>query len=296
MRLVPAGPSRRNIRPAAFGCSLALLLAAFGPAAAQGPAALPPPQPGKGWIMEVYAEGLPAVDNLALGREGVLYATLERRRPDGRVVRIQQKGRRLTTVLDGLDRPDGLLVADRWLYVAEEVPQGRVIEIDLTSLATRTLAILPKPEGLGLLPDGGLVVSEDRLGGRILRVPRRDGAVEVLTGGLDRPEGLTVARDGTIYFAETGTGRVLRLREGFAVETVVDGLDEPDQVKLAPDGALWISEDARPGRLLRFADGRLETVLSGLQAPQGIAFLPDGTVLVAEQGRARILAVRRTSK
>lgn len=269
----------------------AALLLAAGLGTAPPPAgAEQPPQPGKHWQWQVYAEDLPAVDNLAIGPDGSLYATLEHGGGNGQVVRLHD-GRQVT-VLGGLNRPDGLLIAGRRLYVTEEVPEGRVIELDLASGRHRTLARLHKPEGLGMLPGGELVVSEDQVSGRLVRL-RRDGTAETLTGGLNRPEGLAVAADGAIYVAETGTGRVLCFRNGL-VETLVVDLDEPDQVKLAPDGALWITEDARPGRLLRFKAGMLETVLSGLQVPQGIAFRQDGTVLVAEQGRGRILALRHT--
>jgi sugar lactone lactonase YvrE len=111
-----------------------------------------------------------------------------------------------------------------------------------------------------------------------------------MMGGLNRPEGIAVAKDGTIYVAETATGRVLAYKSG-DVRTVVNDLEEPDQVELAPDGALWITEDTKSGRLMRYKDGSLAVVLSGLRNPQGIAFLNHGTVLVAEQGRGRILAV-----
>jgi sugar lactone lactonase YvrE len=52
----------------------------------------------------------------------------------------------------------------------------------------------------------------------------------------------------------------------------VTGLDHPDQVEVAPDGSVWVTEDATPGRLLRYADGELTVIAQGLWAPQGIAF------------------------
>ena len=120
----------------------------------------------------------------------------------------------------------------------------------------------------------------------------RTAPAETIIAGLNRPEGIAVAKDGTIYVAETGTGRVLAYKNG-VLNTLVDDLDEPDQVEIAPDGALWIAEDAKPGRLLRFKDGILETVMSGLLAPQGMAFGAKGMVYVAEQGRHRILLLQR---
>jgi len=129
--------------------------------------------------------------------------------------------------------------------------------------------------------------------GRLLRVRRYgDRAVEVLLGGLNRPEGLVLSQDGEVIFAEAGTGRVLAFKNG-KLSVVLHDLDEPDQIEIAPDGALWITEDVSNGRLLRFKDGALETVLSGLHSPQGIAFGADGVIWLAEQGRQRILLIRR---
>jgi glucose/arabinose dehydrogenase len=120
----------------------------------------------------------------------------------------------------------------------------------------------------------------------------RDGrkAVEVIVGGLSRPEGVALRPDGTVIFAETETGRVLSYKDG-EVNVVVDDLDDPDQVEIAPDGSLWITEDVGDGRLLRLKDGTLDTVLSGLRSPQGMAFGADGTVWLAERGRQRILVI-----
>jgi sugar lactone lactonase YvrE len=273
--------------------SLVLLAAGWfhhGGAHASGAAEpAPSPQPGKGWRYQVYAQDLPGVDNLAFGPDGALYATLELDNGQGKVVRILDG--QATTVLEGLNRPDGLFVHGQLLYITEEVPYGRVLELDLSTGRLRTLAELYKPEGIGMLPDGDLVVSEDRVNGRLVRL-RRGGGIEVVIGRLNRPEGLAVAKDGAIYFAETGTGRVLAYRNG-ELETVLNDLDEPDQVRFAPDGALWITEDARPGRLLRRKNGALEVVMTGLHLPQGIAFTGNGAVLVAEQGQRRILLIER---
>ena len=193
--------------------------------------------------------------------------------------------------LAGLDRPDGLLLRDGALFVTEEVPNGKVLEYDLTTGKMRTLATLSKPEGIDMFPNGDLLVSEDISGGRLLRVPRDAGKpLEVILDDLRRPEGVLIQPDGAVVFAETGSGSVLSCHQG-EVNVVVDDLSEPDQVELAPDGSLWITEDVKNGRMLRLKDGVLETVLSELRYPQGMAFGADGSVWLAEQGRQRILII-----
>ncbi|OGI49491.1 MAG: hypothetical protein A3E57_06000 [Candidatus Muproteobacteria bacterium RIFCSPHIGHO2_12_FULL_60_33] len=242
-----------------------------------------------GWKFRVAAQNLPQIDNLAMADDGSLYATQELPFGAGKVIRLDRG--KITTVVSGLSRPDGLLLHGKWLFIAEEIFNGRLLEYDLSSKKLRTLAVLNHPEGIDMFPDGDLVVSEDVMEGRLLRV-RRDGQnlTEVILDDLKRPEGLIVMPDGAIVFAETATGRVLSYRNG-EVNVVVDDLADPDQVEWAPDGALWITEDVDSGRLLRFKNGTIETVLSGLRSPQGMAFGTKGAVWLAERGRQRILVI-----
>lgn len=278
--------ARRRVRAAAAW----LLPFAWFAAHAGSPETVPAVQPGKGWRYSVHQTDLTEVDNLAYAPDGALYATLELARGEGRLVRVH-KGR-VDTLASGLNRPDGLLLRGKQLYVTEEVAEGRVLRFDLAGGGEpQVLATLHNPEGIDRLRNGNLVVGEDSVNGRLVQL-HKNGTVETIIAGLNRPEGIAVAKNGTIYIAETGTGRLLAYKNGL-LNTVVDDLDEPDQVELAPDGALWISEDAKPGRLLRFKDGTLETVMSGLLAPQGIAFGADGAVYLAEQGRHRILLIQR---
>lgn len=217
------------------------------------------PRAAAGWTYAIVVEDVPAVDNLAFDGEGALYATLERAR-EGRLVRLDVG--RPHTVLGDLDRADGLSIRGTRAYVTEEVMNGRVLEVVLPTGRVRTLARLRAPEGLAVLANGDLLVTEDRADGRLVRI-RRNGAIETVIASLVRPEGIALGSDETTYIAETGTGRILQYRNR-ELGVVLEGLTEPDQLAVAPDGALWITEDARPGRLLRFLDGRLDTVVFGL--------------------------------
>ena len=245
--------------------------------------------PAQGWRFSVFAQDIMKVDNLALGADGLVYATLELSAGKGKVVRLRNTGSEV--VVDGLDTPDGLFARDKFLYAVEEVNHGRVLEIDTATGKHRTLARLYRPEGIGILPNGDLALSEDSANGRLVRLSS-DGQIETILGGLNRPEGLCVGKDGTIFFAETGTGRVQAFKDGNVRNLAVD-LDYPDQVRLPPHGAPWITEDSPRGRLMRLKDGGLHVILSGLYLPQGMLFLPNGTLLLAEQGRGRILVVTR---
>jgi sugar lactone lactonase YvrE len=241
------------------------------------------------WDFTILYSNLPSVDNIAVAPNGDLFVSLESR---GRVLRLS--GTRKQTVAENLRRADGLLLTATHLFVTEEARHGRVLKIDLNDGSIETLLRLKKPEGIDQTPEGNLLVTEDARRGRVLRLTPDGRIIDALAVGLNRPEGIAVAPDGTAYVAETGAGRVVAITQT-TKQVLVSGLNKPDQVAVAPDGSVWITEDAKPGRLLRYKDGQLTTVLEGLQAPQGIAFRND-EIIVAEQGRERILSVRRRAR
>ncbi|MEK7207266.1 MAG: hypothetical protein AAB134_05220 [Pseudomonadota bacterium] len=120
-----------------------------------------------GWQYRVAATGLPGIDNLVLDEDGMLYATQELPNGAGKVIRLERGTKKI--VVSGLNRADGLLLSGKFLYITEEVNDGRVIEFDLTTKKQRVLATLNHPEGVELLPDGDLVVAEDHMNGHPLR-------------------------------------------------------------------------------------------------------------------------------
>jgi sugar lactone lactonase YvrE len=285
---VPGSPQKRPRSPLVrhyLGFLGSLLIC--GSAHAGGPAKQTPVVPGPGWRFEVIQPKLPGVDSLAVGVDGSIYATRERGAGRGQVVRIR-KGR-AEPLLNGLNFPDGLRLHGNLMYVTEETADGRVLEFDLVTRRRREIARLYYPEGIAILPGGDLAVAEDNVNGRIVHL-NAHGVVDVVTTGLNRPEGLVAGADGTLFFCETATGRVIAWRDG-DMKVLLDDLEDPDQIALGPDGALWITEDARPGRLLRYQDGKAEVILSGLWAPQGIAPTGPRSALIAEKGRGRILLV-----
>lgn len=239
----------------------------------------------EGLRWRVFQAGLPRVDNLALSPTGELFATLELAHKQGKLVSIHNG--HVVTLLEGLDRPDGLALAGGKLYVTEEVRQGRVLQYDLATGKSATLVYLDNPEGIVVLPDGSLLITEDTRDGRLMRLsPERK--LTVVARDLARPEGLRRGADGTVYIAETGSGRVLAYQNK-KFRTVADHLNEPDQLAIDQNGDIWIAEDADPGRILRVRHGKPEVMIRGLVLPQGMVFDRQGRLYVAEQGKNRIL-------
>lgn len=241
----------------------------------------------KGLRWQIFQAGLSQVDNLALSPKGKLFATLELNHGKGKLISIYDG--KVTVLLHGLYRPDGLVLSRGKLYITEEIKQGRVLSYNLVTQKSRTLVRLDKPEGIAVLPDGSLLITEDKRDGRLLRLSLARQLTE-LVGGLSRPEGIRLGADGTVYIAETSSGRVLAYKDG-KINIVADKLNEPDQLATDKNGVLWIAEDANPGRILRVRNGKTETMISGLASPQGMVFDSRGRLYVAEQGRNRILLI-----
>lgn len=125
---------------------------------------------------------------------------------------------------------------------------------------------------------------------------------------FDRPEGLALAPDGTLYIVETLSGRVRKISPDGAVTTVLDTKRPDSVVKLphrfavGPEGGLYLT-DAGNNRVVRInAEGDVVAVVgTGEQGdrdgpaeeaqfdfPIGIAVAKDGTVYVADSGNSKV--------
>ncbi|MCV7280698.1 SMP-30/gluconolactonase/LRE family protein [Mycolicibacterium flavescens] len=108
----------------------------------------------------------------------------------GRVVSV---GDTTDTVVDGLQRPQGLAVADGTLYIVDAGAK-EVLAVDLATGARTTIA-----SGLPVGPPPGVQ-------------PKPLKGMPPFSGPQGPFAGITVGRDGTLYVAADGEGSVLALR------------------------------------------------------------------------------------
>jgi hypothetical protein len=187
------------------------------------------------------------------------------------------------------------------------------------------------PAGIAAAPDGSLYVSDSR-NHRLRRVApdmtvttvAGSGPADCQPGGfadgpaeqarLFNPSGLAVAKDGTVYFADSGNHRIRKLQNG-TVTTVAGSQTPKDDLgyeqggcldgpaasaqfrfpaALAVDdsGAIWVA-DLGNGKLRRIANGAVTTVAApiGLKQPTGLALGAGGTLLVADPSASGLLTV-----
>ncbi|HPT49062.1 MAG TPA: hypothetical protein PKZ22_02525 [Accumulibacter sp.] len=252
-----------------------------------------PVSAASGWSYSVYLDNLPHVSALARDRQGVLYVSQELSQGRGILFKREDDGR-LSAVLNGLSKPDGLASFGDGVAVTQEGGEQPVLWLHGGKVDTLFRGVNLE----GIVGDGRhLYAIEDRPGdGRLLRFDSRTGEVSVLRDGLLESEGVAVCPDGQLYYAEKGRNWVKRFKPGGGDEIVMDRLKAPGFV-LCDEEGLWVTEDLthRARLLLLDKSGKTLIILKGLRSGQTILPLASGHFLVAEQGRGRVLEVWRSA-
>ncbi|HYL80592.1 MAG TPA: hypothetical protein VEU07_07255, partial [Candidatus Acidoferrum sp.] len=160
---------------------------------------------------------------------------------------------------------------------------------------------LPDLGGVAFGPDGALVVTVPHAG-RIYRIPGEGGAPQLRQDHLRQPVGIAVMDDGTLFVAEQGADRILRIDPDGTRRVVLDQLDDPRGLALDSHGHLFLTAgrwpragrdadgDIHRGVVLRLdlASGKLQVVTDSLVAPAGIVVATDGS-----EERLWVVAERR---
>jgi hypothetical protein len=192
-------------------------------------------------------------------------------------------------VVSGLVRPTGITVqGSQTLYFTQLPTPGvpgtvggtnTVNKIVLGAGGIETLTMgEPEPTHLALAPDGTLYWTCKSAG--VILERSRAGEVSLFLGGLTRPSGISVGRDGDVYFTQLPTPGVsgmmggtntVNVSDGTSIQTLTVGEPEPTDIVVAKDGtAYWTCKSANV-ILRRTADGTVSLLLGDLDKPVGIA-------------------------
>jgi RHS repeat-associated protein len=228
---------------------------------------------------------------------------------------------------------------------ARDVVRALIGEVDDASASSQSdgtradprQTVLAKPHGVAVAPDGTIYVGVEDAN-QVLKLGV-DGRVEVVAGTgetgyagdggpaaeaeLNKPLGLALADDGSLFIAERGNAVVRRVGPDGSIETFAGGgtpksgfgdggnakdasFGEPHALAFGHDGSLFIADGTR-GQVRRVrADGVIETVIGSpdgtqgddgdggpgvkahLTAPLGLAVGSDGSLYVADYETARV--------
>jgi sugar lactone lactonase YvrE len=127
---------------------------------------------------------------VAVGADGTCFVSES---AGGRVVKLS--GGRAETVLDGLQKPQGILVRDGLLYIVDTGAK-QLIEYNLTTKARSTIA-----DGLPVGAPPGVT-------------PKFLGAIGTMSGPMGPFAGIAAAADGTLYVSGDADGSVLAIQPG----------------------------------------------------------------------------------
>jgi streptogramin lyase len=176
----------------------------------------------------------------------------------------------------GFDEPTSLAATRAALYVAD-FNAGLVRRVDATRRVT-TLARLPQVTAVAVSPAG--VVHAVTMPGRLVRISVSGRVTTIpVAGGLDRPHGVAVERDGRLLVAEDSR-RVRRVDPATGrAELVVDGVDT-NKIAVAQDGTLFLAGSTLTGgSLRRLEPGGKPTILLDDLHVSDVAVLPGGDLV-----------------
>ena len=228
--------------------------------------------------------------------------------------RLERLARLEFPVEVALDPGGGVGVVDLERLV-HNVEDGRVTRVAGGAIAgfsgdggPAVSALLDQPTSLAYDAAGNLFITE--LGGRIRRVDAQTGRISTFAGvggqgfggdggpanaaQLDRPHGLAVAADGTVYFCDTFNNRIRKVAPNGTMSTIATGLNLPADLTLAPDGRLY-STDYGNNRIVRVEPGGGLTTVATADGPNSVAVAADGTIYATERTHPWILRIDATT-
>lgn len=165
-------------------------------------------------------------------------------------------------------------------------------------IAGRGPGYVTRPRAVAFRPDGGIAVADSfdhRIAGFAPdgTYDGETGRVSSITGftypgsetgQFELPQGVAYGGDGSLWVADTGNHRVVRIAaDGRVLATTADGaLRVPRGLSPLPDGSM-LTTDGTNGLVSRVGlDGGVTVVRSGLDNPAALAVNPSGEAWVAD--------------
>lgn len=236
----------------------------------------------QGWQADIIAADLGGLENLEYDGAGGFYVTGI---VEGELLHVDEDGT-VTTILTGLDAPAGLrLSGDNLYFITGDgtTPQGggtlRRLHLP-TGEVTVLLPDLVQPNGLLLLPDGDLLISQLSIPWPPVGISRYRPATGEFTlawSPVPRPNGLALTPDRAAVFTDdVATSHILRVpldapHNPTTVATVPDGLFPGlDDLDATASGLVFVAGDYS-GSVYQIdtATGHRCTIATGWTTPRG---------------------------
>ncbi len=244
----------------------------------------------------VIATLAPALDNLAIAKDGTIYVS---NMADATIYAVNSADGAVRTIISGpLATPTDLVLTDgpegEKLHVAD-VFTYRVIDTATKQITDPLRMYRDETENqLGIGAGKSKVLITSWAAGMVQVVDRASGATKIHHGFTAPSDAIELA-DGRLIALEAATGNIRLVTDGDASgEPLVTGLNFPVAMAEAADGKLYVTETSpqTKGTLseVDLATGAINRVLEGLEGPEGVDVGADGRVYLAEAGAGRVIA------
>jgi sugar lactone lactonase YvrE len=249
--------------------------------------------------VSVIATLAPALDNLAIAKDGTIYVS---NMADATIYAVNPADGAIRTVVSGpLATPTDLVLTDgpegEKLHVAD-VFTYRVIDTATKAITDPLRMYRDETENqLGIGAGKSKVLITSWAAGMVQVVDRATGAAKIHHGFTAPSDAIELA-DGRVIALEAATGNIRLVTDGDTPgEPLATGLAFPVSMVEATDGKLYVTEtnpgaDGATGRLavVDLATKEVSRVLEGLSGPEGVDIGADGRVYLAEAGAGRVIA------
>lgn len=229
------------------------------------------------------------LDNLAFDDEDNLYVT---NMSDNAIYHINRVSGKARLIVGGaLTTPAGIDIFGNTLYIADtfslskaDTKTGKVSDI------SRIISDHEYPVAVSATDN--MIVSASTNAGFVQGHDRTTFERKFRWTGFAAPSGILAREDGSVIVAETGSGKILRVKGQNDREVLAENLAEP--IGLAEDAAgnIYCSEAASGTiKVIDHDSGKVTTWVQGLNGPEGIEFDNNGLLIVAEVGAQQLISI-----
>ncbi|MBV9713496.1 MAG: hypothetical protein JO011_21535 [Ktedonobacteraceae bacterium] len=243
------------------------------------------------YTAHILLSGRERPDDLVFDREGHLLFSNPH---NGTINRLNGNGS-VTTLLSGINAPEGLVVlSDGTLVIAEQGP-NRILTLAPGTSSPRILRQLPGVPSTAHCKDGvdgiafdattNTLIIPDSPIGEVYRLSLDGKTLTPLASGIVRPVGAAVDAKGNIYVTDECGNALWRIAPG-GQKTRIGGFGMPDDVSIDDSGNILVTDlDPAIHALIRInaATGARETLArKEYIEPQGLVLDARGNIFVSD--------------
>ena len=196
-----------------------------------------------------------------------------------------------TVLLQGVGRPDDLTFDQQGRLLFSDFYDGTVSRLNADDSATVLISGLAGPEGLVVLPDGTMIIAEQRTNRILSLAPGSKSAIVLRTlpgtpSGASCKDGVDgIALDpttNTIIVPDSPTGNVYRMSlDGKTLTLLASGIVRPVGAVVDKQGTVYVADECG-GAIWRIPTTGNPTRIGGFGMPDDVAIDQHGNLLLID--------------